>query len=225
MAMTPIATLFAKSPFQPLQQHMRAVLECARDVMPLIEAVCVGDRKRVKTSKEQIFQKEATADEMMHQLRARLPKSLFLPVDRRDLLELLQMQDGIADTAQDIAGMLSHRRMELPQSLHEPVKNLTRRCLDVCEQAGKVIEQVDELVETGFKGREVKRVAGMIDELSRTEDETDTLGLDLTHSLFDQGENMNPVAVIMWHQVIQQIGDLADYAESVGQRLRILLGR
>ena len=36
---------------------------------------------------------------------------------------------------------------------------------------------------------------------------------------------MNPVAVIMWYQVIQQIGDLADYAESVGQRLRILLGR
>ena len=225
MAMTPIATLFAKSPFQPLQQHMRAVLECARDVMPLIEAVCAGNRKGVKKSKEQIFQKEATADDMMHQLRARLPKSLFLPVDRRDLLELLQMQDAIADTAQDIAGMLSHRRMELPKSLHEPVKNLTRRCLDVCEQAGKIIEQVDELVETGFKGREVKRVAGMIDELNRNEDETDTLGLDLTHSLLDQGENMNPVAVIMWYQAIQQIGDLADYAESVGQRLRILLGR
>ena len=184
MAMTPIATLFAKSPFQPLQQHMRAVLECAREVMPLIEAVCVGDRSKVKTSKEQIFQKEATADEMMHQLRARLPKSLFLPVDRRDLLELLQMQDGIADTAQDIAGMLSHRRMELPQSLHEPVKNLTGRCLDACEQAGKVIEQVDELVETGFKGREVKRVAGMIDELNGIEEETDTLGLDLTPQSF-----------------------------------------
>ena len=225
MPMTPIATLFAKSPFQPLQQHMRAVLECARDVMSLIDAVCGGDRKGVKTLKEQIFQKEGAADEMMHQLRARLPKSLFLPVDRRDLLELLQMQDGIADTAQDIAGMLSHRRMELPQSLHEPVQNFTRRCLDVCEQAGKIIEQVDELVETGFKGREVKRVAGMIDELNQIEDETDTLGLDLTHSLFDQGENMNPVAVIMWYQVIQQIGDLADYAESVGQRLRILLGR
>lgn len=225
MAMIPIATLFAKSPFQPLQQHMRTVLDCTREVIPLIEAVCVGDRKGVKTSKEQIFQKEAIADEMMHQLRARLPKSLFLPVDRRDLLDLLQMQDGIADTAQDIAGMLSHRRMELPRALHEPVQIFTRCCLEACEQAGKIIEQVDELVETGFKGREVKRVAGMIDELNRKEDETDTLGLDLTHSLFDQGENMNPVAVIMWYQAIQQIGDLADYAKSVGERLRILLGR
>jgi uncharacterized protein Yka (UPF0111/DUF47 family) len=65
----------------------------------------------------------------------------------------------------------------------------------------------------------------MIDELNRKEDETDTQGLDLTHSLFDQGENMNPVAVIMWYQAIQQIGDLADYAKSVGERLRILLGR
>ncbi len=225
MAMTPIAGLLAKSPFKPLQQHMRAVLDCARDVLPLIEAGCAGDRKGVKKYKDQIFLKEEVADGLRNELRSRLPKSIFLPVDRRDLLDLLQMQDSIADTAQDIAGMLVLRRMELPESLREPLLHLTRRCLGVCEQAGKVIEQVDELVELGFKGREVKRVAGMVDELNKSEDETDVLGLDLTHTLFDQGENMNPVSVIMWYQTIQRIGDLADYAERVGERLRLLMGR
>jgi hypothetical protein len=35
---------------------------------------------------------------------------MLLAVDRRDLLELLAMQDAIADVAQDIAGLLVERR-------------------------------------------------------------------------------------------------------------------
>ena len=225
MPMTPIATLFARSPFKPLQEHMRVVLDCARQVVPLLEAVCTGEQNKVGTHKDQIFAQEVAADKIKQELRSKLPKSLFLPVDRRDLLDLLHMQDAIADTAQDIAGMLVLRRMALPESLHAPLLNFTRRCVDVCESAGLIIEQVDELVELGFKGREVKRVTAMIVELQKKEDETDGLGLKLTHDLFDQGENMNPVAVIMWYQTIQSIGDLADNAESVGERLRLLIAR
>jgi uncharacterized protein Yka (UPF0111/DUF47 family) len=33
------------------------------------------------------------------------------------------------------------------------------------------------------------------------------------------------VAVIMWYQTIQSIGDLVDNAESVGDRLRLLMAR
>ena len=43
---------------------------------------------------------------------------MFLPVDRRDLLEILDLQDSIADTAQDIAGMMFVRHMTLPEDMH-----------------------------------------------------------------------------------------------------------
>ncbi len=225
MAITPIATLFAKSPFRPIQEHMRAVLECAREIPAMIEAVCKGNEKALNTHKQRIFEKEAIADGKMNELRSNLPKSLFIPVDRRDLLDVLQMQDSIANSAQDIAGMLVQRRMQLPEQLHAPLIEFTQSCLAVCEQSGKIIEQLDELVELGFKGREVKRVAKMVEDLNRSEDATDELGLNLTHNLFDHGENMNPVPVIMWYQTIQWIGDLADNAEDVGNRLRLLLAR
>lgn len=225
MAIPPIATLFARSPFMPIQEHMRAVLDCAREIPVMLEAVCKGDENALNNHKQKIFEKEAKADYMMNELRSNLPKSLFIPVDRRDLLDILQMQDSIADSAQDIAGMLVQRRMQLPNQLHAPLIEFTRRCVEVCEQSGKIIEQLDELVELGFKGREVKRVAKMVEDLNRSEDVTDELGLDLTQSLFDHGENMNPVSVIMWYQTIQSIGDLADNAEDVGNRLRLLIAR
>ena len=39
--------LFGQSPFTALQAHMRVVLECAREVQPLIEALSVGDTDKI----------------------------------------------------------------------------------------------------------------------------------------------------------------------------------
>lgn len=221
----PFADLFGKSPFGFLQRHMRVVLECVHEVPPLFEALGAGDDARVREIKERIFEREAEADRIKNELRGHLPKSLFMPVDRRDLLEVLQMQDSIADTAQDIAGLLIERPMESPQLLQEPVLALARRCVDVCEQSARIIEELDELLAMGFRGREATRVEDMVEELNRIEDETDDLGVELTHRLFEHEDEMKPVSVIMWYQLIQWIGDLADYAEKVGDRLRLLIAR
>ncbi len=221
----PLARLMKRSPFKGMQEHMRVVLECARHVPPLIEAQCAGDTAAVKSAKEEIFAREAEADAIKNHLRAQLPKSLFMPVDRRDLLDILVVQDSIADTAQDIAGLLIERPMEVPEPLKAPLCELARRCVETCEHAGKIIEELDELVATGFRGREAATVENMLDKLNEMEDGTDELGLSLARNLFEHEEGMNPVSVIMWYRIIEWIGDLADYAEKVGDRLRLLIAQ
>lgn len=217
--------MFGQSPFTSLQEHMRVVVACAREVHPLMEALAAGDQESVVIRKEKIFELEAEADQIKHKLRASLPKSLFMPVDRRDLLEVLQMQDSIADTAQDIAGLLVERPMEFPEFLQEPMHALTHRCVDVCEMSAKIIEELDELLAMGFRGREASRVEEMVEALNKLEDETDELGLELSRRLFLHEDEIKPVSVMMWYQLIQWVGDLADYAEKVGDRLRLLIAR
>ena len=102
----PLLKLFGHSPFKPLQEHMRVVVQCANEVPALVEALCQDDRDAVQATRDEIFRLENAADEIKNELRAHLPKRLFMPVDGRDLLEILDMQDSIADTAQDIAGMM-----------------------------------------------------------------------------------------------------------------------
>jgi predicted phosphate transport protein (TIGR00153 family) len=217
--------LFGQSPFTALQEHMKVVLKCAREVQPLIEALVAGDQVRVIELKDSIFELEAEADRLKHELRAHLPKSLFMPVDRRDLLEVLLLQDTIANTAQDIAGLLIERKMTIPVFLREPLIELTARCIDTVEHAAVVISELDELLAIGFRGLEVDRVDEMLKELNEMEDETDELGIALARALFDHEDELKPVSVMMWYQIIEWVGDLADYAEKVGDNLRLLIAK
>jgi predicted phosphate transport protein (TIGR00153 family) len=217
--------LFGQSPFTALQEHMRVVVECAREVQPLIEALAAGDQVRVVELKDRIFEREAEADRIKHELRAHLPKSLFMPVDRRDLLEVLLLQDTIANVAQDIAGLLIERKMSIPDFLRDPLIVLTARCVDTVEHAARVIEELDELLAIGFRGREADVVDKMLTELNAIEDETDELGIALARALFDHEDELKPVSVMMWYQIIEWVGDLADYAEKVGDHLRLLIAK
>jgi len=204
---------------------MRVVIDCAREVNPLIDALIDGDQHGVTRCKERIFELEAEADRIKNELRLHLPKSLFMPVDRRDLLEVLHLQDAIANTAQDIAGLLIERRMEIPGFLRQPLQKLTERCIQTCELSGSVIEELDELLAIGFRGREVERVDTMLRALNDAEDETDELGIALARALFEHEDELKPVSVMMWYQIIEWIGDLADYAEKVGDHLRLLIAK
>lgn len=222
---SPFASLFGRSPFKPMQEHMRTVKRCTAQVTKLFEALCDGDQDKVEEIKDRIFELENEADAIKNELRAHLPKSLFMPVDRRDLLEVLDIQDNIADTAQDIAGLLVERKMEVMDGMREPLLNLVRRCVDACNQAARIIEQLDELVQTGFRGPDSDSVIEMVDQLNKIETDTDQMGLELTRSLFAHEDDMKPVSVVFWYDLITMIGDLADNSEKVGNRLRLLLAR
>ena len=223
MATNPLANLFGRNPFNALQEHMRVVIHCVDEVPGLFEALAAKDRDTVEAIKERIFDLEEQADTIKNQLREHLPRSLFLPVNRRDLLEVLDMQDNIADVAQDIAGLLVERPMFIPERMMEPLKELVKACVEVCHQAARLIEQLDELLEMGFRGREAAHLDEMITAINKTEDETDKQGLALARLLFQHEDTMNPVSVVFWYRLIEWIGDLADYAEKVGNRLRLLI--
>jgi len=218
-----LLNLFGPSPFKPLQEHMRVVVQCASNVPGLFEALCDDDRAKMKKLRDEIFALENSADEIKNELRSHLPRSIFMPVDRRDLLEILDLQDTIADTAQDIAGMLMVRRPKALESIREPMMDLTHRCLDACNQMAAIMEHLDELVETGFRGPESDVVVVMIGELNRIETDTDQRGMEVLRVLFAHEDEIDPVSLMVWRHLIHWVGDLANYSEKVGNRLRLLV--
>ncbi len=219
-----IGNLFGRSPIRPMQEHMHAAVECARQVLPLFEEMARGDSAAVSVRREEIDRLEHEADRIKNEIRSHLPNRMFLAVERRDMLEILDCQDSIADTAQDIAETADMRGMVVPPELVEPFLDLARRVIAACEQAQRVIDELENLVETGFRGRGVARVDEMIDELSRIETETDELEERIKRKLFPMEDELG-ISAMFWYKLIDLTGQMADYAERVGNRLRLLTAK
>lgn len=217
-----ISSLFGRSPIRPMQQHMGAAVSCAREVLPLVEAMAAGDLEAIAQRRSEISRLEHEADEIKNEIRSNLPRRFFMAVSRRDMLEILDHQDSIADMAQDISELAEIRSMTIPEPMREPMLELVRRVIATCEQAERVINRLDELVETGFGGGEVARVEEMIGAINREESETDAVAERCLRTLFEIEEELG-VSTLFWYKIIHWIAEMADYAERVGNRLRLLI--
>lgn len=221
--MRSLTALFGQSPFGPLQEHMEKAAACAEEVPALVDALIAGDTATLESRRAKISALESEADAIKNDLRNHLPRRLFMPVARRDLLEILDLQDTIADVAEDIADLFVERTWTVPESMQAPLVAFTRRAVDAAVAAREVMRNLDELVEVGFSGPESEQVLARITAVNQLEDESDELELELTRTLFRHEAEMSPVAVILWMRIFEWIGDLADYAKKVCNRLRLLI--
>ena len=217
--------IFGSSPVSPLQKHMSKVYACATELVPLFNAVINEDWDEVARLQQIISSLEQEADVLKKELRLNLPKGLFMPVSRQDLLEVLLMQDRIANKAKDIAGTITGRRIVLPEVVHEDYIRFVERCVAACKQARKAINEFDELVETGFSGHEIDIVTEMITKLDSIESDTDNLQAEIRRKIFAIENDLPPVEVIFLYLIIQSTGDVADRAQNVGSRLQLMLAR
>ena len=225
MPTTPFLNMFGRSPIRPLEAHMSKVHACVKELGPFFEAVLAQKWSDVELLQQDIVRLENEADDLKRDLRLHLPKGLFLPVSRSDLLELLTVQDRLANKAKDIAGMVLGRKLILPVAVAAPFAEFLKRCIDASKQANTAINELDELLETGFSGCEIKLVESMIAELSCVERETDDKQIKLRHIMFDLEATLQPVNVMFLYKMIEWTGELADRAREIGDRLQILLAR
>lgn len=223
MAKSPLMGIFGRSPIRPLQNHMATVLECVALLPPFFDAVCNGDHTEADRLQEQISALEDKADDEKHELRLHLPRGLFMPVERRDLLEVLTMQDNIANRVKDIAGLIRGRRMEIPESIRSLIQEFAARSVDACRAAKKAVDELDELVEIGFRGPEVDYMQKLISELDAIEKETDDIQVRVRAGVMKIERDLHPVDAIFLYRIVDWIGDVGDRSQRVGSRLQLMI--
>ncbi len=140
--------IFGSSPVTPLQKHIDKVVLCVEELIPYFEFVLSNDWDQAAEIQAKLVQLEHEADEIKNELRMSIPSSLFMPIDRRDVLEVLDLQDHIANKAKDISGLTLGRKMSLPDSISSAYMEFLKRCIDATRQAQVAINELDELVVT-----------------------------------------------------------------------------
>lgn len=217
------ANIFGTSPVQPIERHCDIAYRCVKQLNDFFPAVIEEDWDRAAEVRDRIREHEQAADDLKKQIRLHLPKSLFMPVPREDLLQLLLVQDRMANRTRDVASLVMVRKMTIPGPIAADLLEFVKRNVDAAKQARKSVRELDELFTTGFRGAEVKLVDSLIEELDRIESDTDERGFDLYKQVFAIESSLDPVSAVFLYRVLDLTGEIADMAERVGRRLEVLL--
>lgn len=220
-----IFDLFAKSPFGPLQEHMNKIMECVRMIPDLFRAIEADDEERIRVITEKVQAAEYEADEIKNQIRSDLPSTIFTPVDRDDLVDILSFQDHISDVAEDVTVLYGMKKLPFPESIREPFWKFLEQVMETVEQYGRISGVLDELMQASFGGAEAGKVLAMISVLSEMEHQADLRQAELLRKLLSLEEELGALNIILWMRVFQCVGDIANGAEKVGNRLRLFLSK
>ena len=168
-----ITNLFGKSPINPLQKHMKQVHSCLKEFGVFAKAANSEDWEKAQLAHISIGKKEQKADVLKKKLRMNLPSTFMMPFSRRDLLDVLLIQDSIANITKDLAGLMMSRKMVFPKDFAEDFLDLSKLCIKTSAAALVAINELDELLETAFSSRERKIVDKMIKKVNELEHESD----------------------------------------------------
>jgi uncharacterized protein len=221
--MQTFARLFGRSPFLPLQTHMEKVGRCIDKVPALFEALEKKDYAILSAIATEISNLEHDADVTKNDIRNNLPSTLFLPVSRQSLLEILSLQDSIADRAEDLGVLLTLKNLEVPKTLSKLLHELVYKNLKTFNGARAIIQEMGLLLESSFGGQEAQKVRKMIHEVAYNEHETDLIQREFLKKIFDISDDMSPSSFFLWTKIVQELSAISDSAEKLANRVRMTL--
>ena len=221
--MRTLAKLFAKSPFAPLQKHMQDVNECVKKVKEIFEALEENDSKSVSRISIEISKLEALADTTKNELRNHLPGGLFMPVSKAALLEILSLQDDIADDCEDIGILLTLKDLTLKDIFKDDFKSFLNKNFETYELIKEIIDEFDNLLETSFTGREAEKVRSMVSNVALKEHETDLTQRKLLKNIFSNEDQFTHAEFQLWLLILREIRTLSNTSEKLAHRIRNLL--
>ncbi len=220
-----IFDLFRKSPFIAINEMMKEVVECTNRIPNLYEAFINGDEEEVKRLAKEISDHEYNTDKIKDSIRQSLPNSIFMPVARGDILQIITSMDAIADRSEDVGVLMTFKRIYVPDEIKGKIKGFTKAVLDVVELSKQVIEELEALREASFSGPEAKEVISLLDKVNESEHKTDVMQYDLTKIIIDKSDEMNCASLILWLKIIEATGDIANAAEKMCNRIRLIISQ
>ena len=223
--MRSIFSMFAKSPFKPLANHIDKVRDCVNQIKPLFAAQLAEDYDQVQSISEKIVQMEYEADKIKNGIRDHLPQSMFLAVDKRDFAHLLSAQDDIADAIEDLTVILRIRHLANPDVLKKPLNDLVDHIVMSAHSACDLIHELENLLEASFGGVEAEKVEKAGLQLATYEWEADKKQFVLAQKLFSLGDGISAADLLLWNEVNKKLGAVADKSELIGKTLRIFLAK
>tara|TARA_B110000503_G_scaffold123448_1_gene189049 strand:+ start:151 stop:831 length:681 start_codon:yes stop_codon:yes gene_type:complete len=217
-----ISDVFGASPFALLEKHMLSCASCVAQLQGYFEAAQDGNWKRAAALQGEISRLEDEADQMKRDVRKNLPRGLWMSVSRADLLELVRMQDKMANDTKDVVGLSFGRELAFPKKLEKSLFKYIDSVVDSVNMMVEVIQATRELARGAFGARQTQVIMTKVAAVEKFERKSDDIQSKLRAKLRDHEEKMSPVDAIFLYQLLTKIGEIANSAEKAAHRAQII---
>ncbi len=221
--MSIIQDIFSGSPFGHLVEHTKKVHECVEVIRPIMEALIHENYLELHNLQDKVSKLEYEADLLKQEIRDRLPRRFFLPVDRTELDSFLRCQDKIADRVEDLAVILTIRDTKIHPDLVDGFMEFVDQIFQVTGNLLNAAIELNNLAEVSFGGAEAVVVLDLIERLSEEEWRADRLARRLSKKIYGLESKVSPIDIIFYEKILLALGSIANEAENAGDMLRMMI--
>ncbi len=223
MAVKPaISDVISNSPLALLERHAGVCVDCV-ERLPLYFAEAQANRwGRASDVREEICRFEGLADELKQDVRSNLPRGLWMSVSRADLLELVRVQDKMANGVKEVSGISLGRQLAFPDAMTSELADFVGVVVQVGRAVVKIIGATRELSRSAFGTRQTNVILDFVSQVEAYERRSDEMQTTLRARLREYEAELSAVDAIFLYQLLAAIGDIADNAEKVAHRAQII---
>jgi hypothetical protein len=202
---------------------MQKVALCMKKLSAIFGLLRKQDMEKIERLAGELSQLEHEADLTKNDIRNHLPKSLFLPIDRAHFLDILSIQDSIADEAEAIGVLLTLHPLEQSDNFHQDILELFEKNEEAFLNAKHIIEEIDQLLESSFGGIEAEKVKAMVEQTAYKEHDAEIMRRKFLKKLFLNGESLSTPSFYLWARLAEDIGQISHISERLANRIRMIL--
>lgn len=206
-----------------LQLHMEKTCACIAKFKELCEVRASNDAEKIEAIAKRISELEHDADIIKNDIRSSLPKSFLFSIDRINFLEILSLQDNLADVVEDIADILVLKPLKSLPKIEEMLIEYVDTNLDATWILKEMVFNLDTLIEASFGGPVAIKMHEQIQDITVKEHQADLIKKEIKKLLFASSAELDYADFILWLNFIEEIGRISHFAEKEALRIGMLL--
>lgn len=219
-----IGDFFGRSFFGPINEHMQISVRAVELLPELIETYLRGEYGEVEKLAGQMKKTEGEADQLKHNIRSLISPSPKVSATRVDLLQVINLQDAVADGCERVAILLTLRRRPVPEEVKEDFRALAAEVVKTALKLGEITAGLHSSTR-GSRRASKARTLLELEQVHELEHQADNAEQELMRKLFEMEDSLEPVSIFFLSKVCAELGRIADSAENAADTLRRFVDR
>ena len=197
-----------------VKEHLQQVEQAIGSFQKAIAAYLAGDLAEAEELAYATHRAEGRADDVRRKVEAEILKGALLASSRRDILEIIEGVDKLANAAEATLDYLIPQRVDIPPEVEPELRAITAKSVDIFTEVKTALH---------FLFTDMRHALDSTHRIENMESEVDHLEREAIKKLFRM--DIDLARKIHVRDFIEVLVELSDRAEDLSDRIEIMVAQ